>query len=156
MSSENSTRLLVACVVGLFADGCKRRLHCARRAARCGCGSLVARGSFETCSPRSSGIGTLGSFADALVLRSLRAVPRVCRMPVWEQAEDINSECFSFLGSWSFRTRIPQRTRAQPTDRPTDQPTNRPTDQPTNILTTKKKRRRNRQRNKRRNAQRNT
>ena len=39
----------------------------------------------------------VGQFADALVLRSLRAVPGVWRMPVWEQAEDINSECFSFL-----------------------------------------------------------
>ena len=28
-------------------------------------------------------------------------------------AEDINSECFSCLGSWSFRTRIPQRIHNQ-------------------------------------------
>ena len=40
----------------------------------------------------------VGPFADALVLCSLRAMPGVWRMPVWEQAEDINSECFSFLG----------------------------------------------------------
>ena len=52
-------------------------------------------------------------FADALVRRSSRGVPGVWRMPVWEQAEDINSECFSCLGSWSFRTRIPQRTHTQ-------------------------------------------
>ena len=48
-------------------------------------------------------------FAEALVLRSLRAVPGVWRLPVWEQTEDINSECFSCLGSWSFQTIIPQR-----------------------------------------------
>ena len=52
-------------------------------------------------------------FADALALRSLRAVPGVWRLPVWEQAEDNNSECFSCLGSWSFRKRIPQRTHTQ-------------------------------------------
>ena len=50
MSSEISTRLLVACGVGLLVDGCK----CARRAAKGGCGSSVARGSSETCSPKSS------------------------------------------------------------------------------------------------------
>ena len=53
------------------------------------------------------------TFAEALVLRSLRAVQGVWRLPVWEQAEDINSECFSCLGSWSFRTRIPQRIHYQ-------------------------------------------
>ena len=53
------------------------------------------------------------TFAEALVLRSLRAVPGGWRLPVWEQAEDINSECFSCLGSWSFRTRIPQRIHNQ-------------------------------------------
>ena len=38
-------------------------------------------------------------FSAALELRSLRAVPGVWRLPVWEQqAEDINSECFSCLG----------------------------------------------------------
>ena len=42
----------------------------------------------------------------ALVLRSLRAVPGVWRLPVWEQADDINSEFFSLLGSWSLQTRI--------------------------------------------------
>ena len=51
-------------------------------------------------------------FADALVLRSLRAVRGVWRLPVWEQAH-INSECFSLLGSWSSQTRTPQRTHAQ-------------------------------------------
>ena len=46
--------------------------------------------------PKSSGNGTLTSkFADALVLRSLRAVPGVWRL------------------SWSFRTRNPQRTHTQ-------------------------------------------
>ena len=58
MSKENSTRLLVACGAGLLADGCKRIWMRARRAARGGCGSSVVRGSFETCSPRSSRIGT--------------------------------------------------------------------------------------------------
>ena len=52
-------------------------------------------------------------FAEALVLRSFGAVPGVWRLPVWEQAEDMNSECFSCLGSWSFRRRIPQRTHTQ-------------------------------------------
>ena len=51
-------------------------------------------------------------FADALALRSLRAAPGVWRLPVWEQAADINSECFS-LGSWSIKTRIQQRTHTQ-------------------------------------------
>ena len=37
-------------------------------------------------------------FSAALELRSLRAVPGVWRLPVWEQAEDINYECFSYLG----------------------------------------------------------
>ena len=41
-------------------------------------------------------------FADALGLRSLRAVPGVWRLPVWEQADDINAECLTFLGSWSI------------------------------------------------------
>ena len=45
-------------------------------------------------------------FAEALVQRSLRAVLRVWRLLVWEQAEDIDSECVSCLGSWSFRTRF--------------------------------------------------
>ena len=53
MSSENSTRL-VACGAGLLVDGCKRIWMCARRAARGGCGSSMARGS----SPKSSGNGT--------------------------------------------------------------------------------------------------
>ena len=52
-------------------------------------------------------------FPEALVLRSLRPVPGYWRLPVWEQAEDINSECFSCLRSWSFRTRIPQRIHNQ-------------------------------------------
>ena len=52
-------------------------------------------------------------FAEALVLRSLRAVLGVWRLPVWEHAEDINSECFSCLGSSSFRTRISQRVHNQ-------------------------------------------
>ena len=47
-----------ACGAGLLADGCKRIWMCARRAARGGCGSSIARGSFETCSPRSSRNGT--------------------------------------------------------------------------------------------------
>ena len=37
----------------------------------------------------------------------------VWRMPVWEQAEDINSECFSCLGSWSSRTRLPESIHTQ-------------------------------------------
>ena len=52
-------------------------------------------------------------FAETLVLRSLRGVAGVWRLLVWEQAQDMNSECFSCLGSWSFRTRIPQRTLTQ-------------------------------------------
>ena len=36
--------------------------------------------------------------ADALLLRGLRAVPGVWQLPVWEQADDINSEC-GFLES---------------------------------------------------------
>ena len=52
-------------------------------------------------------------FAAALLLRSLRAVPGVSRLLVWGQADDVNAECFPFLGSWSFQTRIPQRTHTQ-------------------------------------------
>ena len=52
-------------------------------------------------------------FADALALRSLRAAPGVWRLTVWGQADDINSECFSHLGSCSFRSRIPQRIHDQ-------------------------------------------
>ena len=52
-------------------------------------------------------------FADALVLRSLRAVQGVWRLLVWGQADDVNAECFSLLGSLSFQTRIPQRTHTQ-------------------------------------------
>ena len=52
-------------------------------------------------------------FADGLVLRSWRAVPGVWRLLVWEQAEEINAERFSCLGSWRFGTRIPQRTHTQ-------------------------------------------
>ena len=52
-------------------------------------------------------------FADALALRSLRAAPGVWRLPVWEQADEINSVCFSLLGSWSIKTRIPQRSHTQ-------------------------------------------
>ena len=52
-------------------------------------------------------------FTDALVLRSLRAVPGEWRLPVWGHADDINAECFSLLESWSFQTRVPQRTHTQ-------------------------------------------
>ena len=52
-------------------------------------------------------------FADALALRSLRAAPGVWRLLVWEQADEINPDCFSLLGSWSIKTRITQRTHAQ-------------------------------------------
>ena len=55
MSTENSTRLLVARGAGLLVDGCKRIWVRARRAARGGCGSSMARGSSGTCSPKSSG-----------------------------------------------------------------------------------------------------
>ena len=50
----NSTRLLVACGMGLLVDGRKRIWMCARRAAKGGCGSSMARGSSETCSLKSS------------------------------------------------------------------------------------------------------
>ena len=112
LSSENSTRLLVACGEGLLVDGCKRMWMCARRAAKGGCGASMARGSSETCSEKFKE-WDVDTFAEALVLRSLRAVPGVWRLPVWEQAEDINPECFSCLRSWSFRTRIPQRIHNQ-------------------------------------------
>ena len=36
-------------------------------------------------------------------------MPGVWPLPV----DNINAECFSLLGSWSFQTRIPQRTHAQ-------------------------------------------
>ena len=62
MWSENSTRLLAPCAVGRLVDGCKGSWWCARRVARGGCGSSMARGSSETCSPRSSGNGTSTSF----------------------------------------------------------------------------------------------
>ena len=113
MSSENSTRLLAACAVGRLVDECEDSWWCARRVTRGGCGSSMARGSSETCSPRSSGNRDVDQFSAALELRSLRAVPGVWRLPVWEQAEDINSECFSCLGLWSVKTRIPPRTHSQ-------------------------------------------
>ena len=52
MSSENSVRLSAACGAGLLVE------MCARRAATGGCGSSLARGSSETCSPLSSSNGT--------------------------------------------------------------------------------------------------
>ena len=133
MPSENSTRLLVACVVGLLADGCKRSLHCARRAARCGCGSLVARGSFETCSPRSSGIGTLGS----LPMRWCCAACGPCRESgEWRYGSRLKISTRSvshFSGHGRFEREFHKEiVPSRPTDRPTDPPTNRPTDQPTN------------------------
>ena len=103
---EKITRLLVACAVGLLVDGCKSVQMCAKRAARGGCDSSTARGFSGTCAP-------IDKVADALVLRSLGAVPGVWRLPVWEQADDINAECFSLLGSWSYQTRIPQRIHDQ-------------------------------------------
>ena len=55
MSSENSTRLLVACGAGRSS---RVQTHFnARRATRGGCGSSIAKGSFVTCSPKSSGNG---------------------------------------------------------------------------------------------------
>ena len=97
LSSENSTRLLVASGVGLLVDRCKRIWKCARRAAKGGCGSSMARGFSETRSPTEFKECDVDMFPEALVLRSLRPVPGVWRLPVWEQAEDINSECFSCL-----------------------------------------------------------
>ena len=52
-------------------------------------------------------------FADALVLRSSRAVPRVWRLREWRQTDEINNDCFSFLGSWSFQTGTPHRIHTQ-------------------------------------------
>ena len=99
MSSGNSMKLLVSCGAGRVAYG----------------GAQVQRQevftvlqwqeAFETCSPTSSGNGT----STSVPMRWCCAACEPCR----EQAEDINSECFSYLGSWAFRTRIPQRTHTQ-------------------------------------------
>ena len=99
MSSESSTMLLVACVAGQLAGGFRRSWQFAKRAARGGCGSSMARGPIRDVHSEDFRDWEVGQFADALVLRSLRAVPGVWRLLVWEQADDINSECFSLLGS---------------------------------------------------------
>ena len=57
MSTESSTMLLVACGVGLLVDGFRRSWQFAKRAARGGCGSSMARGPFGTSTPRISGTG---------------------------------------------------------------------------------------------------
>ena len=82
---------------------------CVVEAARGGCGSSVARGPFGTFTPRSPGTGRLSN----LPMRWCCGVPGVWRLPVWEQADDITAECFSLLGSWSLKTRIPHRTHTQ-------------------------------------------
>ena len=63
--------------------------------------------------------------AGVLELGTWRSLPRrwscaafvpcrgVWRLPVWEQAGHINSECFSLLWSWSCQARNPLRTHAQ-------------------------------------------
>ena len=66
MSSENSTRLLVACGAGLLVIW-----MCARRAARGGCGYSMARGSSETCSRKSSGNGMSTRLPSGTVLSAL-------------------------------------------------------------------------------------
>ena len=113
MSSENSTMSPVARGAGLLADGCKRILDVrntsGKRWLRFFNGKRILRDMLS----EEFKEWDVDQFAEALVLRSLRAVPGVWRLPVWEQAEDINFECFSCLGSWSFRTRIPQRTHTQ-------------------------------------------
>ena len=73
----------------------------------------MARGPSETFDPRILRDWEVEHFADALVLRSLRAVPGVWRLPVSGQADDINAECVSLLGSWSIKTRIPQGSHTQ-------------------------------------------
>ena len=113
MSSENSMRLLAACAVGRLVDGCKGSWWCATRVARGGCGSSMARGSSETCSLRSSGDGTSTSVLQRWSCAACEPCLGVWRLPVWEHAEDINSECFSCLGLWSVKTRIPPRTHSQ-------------------------------------------
>ena len=74
MSSESSTMLLVASVMGRLEGGFRRSWEFAKRAARGGAGSSKASEPFDTFTP---------------------------------------TEFFSLLGSWSFRTRIPQRTLAK-------------------------------------------
>ena len=113
MSSESSTMSLVACVAGQRAGGFGRSWQFAKRAARGGCSSSLAGGQFEMFTPDDFLDWEVEQFADALVLRSLRAVLGVWRLPAWGQADDVNAECFSLLGSWSIKTRIPQRTHTQ-------------------------------------------
>ena len=107
MSSENSTWFLVACDVGLRVVGCRRSGKFAKRAAKDGCGSPADVHSEEFLH------WEVEQFANALALRSLRAVPGVWRLMVREQVDNNNAERFSRQGSWSFQTRIPQRTHAQ-------------------------------------------
>ena len=61
MSSESSTMLLVACVVGQRAGGFRRSWQFAKRAARGGCASSMARGPFGTFDPRISGTWRLSN-----------------------------------------------------------------------------------------------
>ena len=61
LSSENSTRLFLASVVGLPAVVFRRSLQFVRRAAKDGCGSSMANEPFETSTPRSSWIGRSSS-----------------------------------------------------------------------------------------------
>ena len=86
MSSESSTMLLVACCVGRLAGGFKRSWQFAKRAARGGCGSSMARGPFETFTPRISRTGRSST------------LPMHWCCAVWERADDINAEWF--LTSW--------------------------------------------------------
>ena len=114
ISSENFARLMVACNVGLRVVECRRSWKFAKRASKNVCGSSAANEPFETFTPSEEFLHWEDEhFTDALALRSLRAAPGVWRLPLWEQAHDIDSECFSLLGSWSIKTRIPQRTHTQ-------------------------------------------
>ena len=102
--SERCTRSLADCALGQRVVGCRSSWKFSRRRGKGGCSTSTVGGCLGTFARRTSCIGRW---------RSLRAVPRVWGLLVWEQAGNINSECVSRLGSWSFQTRIPRRTHAQ-------------------------------------------
>ena len=96
----------MACGAGLLVDGCKRIWMCARKKG--GCGPSMARGSSGTCSPKSSGNGT-----------STRLPKRWCCAQFASRAGGLETAGVgagrwyqSCLGSWSSRTRIPQRVHS--------------------------------------------
>ena len=82
MSSENSTMLLVACVVGQLAGGFRRSWQFAKREARGRLRFFNGKRALRDVHSEDFRDWEVEQFADALVLRSLRATPGVWRLLV--------------------------------------------------------------------------